>query len=30
VRELHRAFELGSDGIRREDPRGDDHRPRAA
>jgi aspartate kinase len=30
VRELHRAFELGEDGIRREDPRGDDHRPRAA
>ena len=30
VRELHRAFELGEDSIRREDPRGDDHRPRAA
>jgi aspartate kinase len=30
VRELHRAFELGADGIRHEDPRGDDHRPRAA
>jgi aspartate kinase len=28
VRELHRAFELGDDGIRHEDPRGDDHRPR--
>jgi aspartate kinase len=30
VRELHAAFELGADGIQREDPRGDDHRPRAA
>jgi aspartate kinase len=30
VRELHRAFELGADGIRPEDPRGDDHRPKAA
>src|SRR2546423_2031172 len=30
VRELHAAFELGQDGIRQEDPRGDDHRPRAA
>jgi aspartate kinase len=30
VRELHQAFELGADGIRHEDPRGDDHRPRAA
>jgi aspartate kinase len=29
VRELHRAFELGEDGIQPEDPRGD-HRPRAA
>src|ERR671932_323666 len=28
VRELHSAFELGEDGIQREDPRGDDHRPR--
>src|SRR4051812_8382445 len=28
VRELHQAFELGADGIRPEDPRGDDHRPR--
>jgi aspartate kinase len=26
VRELHRAFELGEDAVRREDPRGD-HRP---
>jgi aspartate kinase len=26
VRELHQAFELGADAIRREDPRGD-HRP---
>jgi aspartate kinase len=30
VRELHRAFELGEDGIRREDPRGQEHRPRVA
>ena len=29
VRELHRAFELGEDGIQREDPRGE-HRPRVA
>jgi aspartate kinase len=29
VRELHSAFELGEDGIQPEDPRGDDHRPRA-
>src|ERR687886_2585750 len=28
VRELYSAFELGEDGIQREDPRGDDHRPR--
>jgi hypothetical protein len=28
VRELHRAFELGEDGIRPEEPRGDEHRPR--
>jgi aspartate kinase len=26
VRELHAAFDLGADAIRREDPRGD-HRP---
>ena len=26
VQELHRAFELGEDAVRREDPRGD-HRP---
>ncbi|MEA2375104.1 MAG: aspartate kinase, partial [Thermoleophilaceae bacterium] len=26
VRELHRAFDLGEDAVRREDPRGD-HRP---
>ena len=30
VRELHRAFELGEHGIRREDPRGHEHRPRVA
>ncbi len=30
VRELHRAFELGDDGIRREEPRGHEHRPRVA
>src|SRR5438270_422487 len=29
VRELHRAFGLGENGVRREDPRGPDHRPRA-
>jgi aspartate kinase len=29
VQELHRAFELGPDGIREEDPRGE-HRPRVA
>jgi aspartate kinase len=29
VRELHKAFGLGEDGVRREDPRGPDHRPRA-
>jgi aspartate kinase len=29
VRELHRAFELGEDAIRQEDPRGAEHRPRA-
>src|SRR5919202_5392946 len=29
VRELHRAFELGADAIREEDPRGAEHRPRA-
>jgi aspartate kinase len=30
VRELHRAFELGPDGIQQEEPRGAGHRPRVA
>jgi aspartate kinase len=29
VRELHRAFGLGENGVRHEDPRGPDHRPKA-
>ncbi|MEA2352144.1 MAG: aspartate kinase [Thermoleophilaceae bacterium] len=29
VQRLHAAFELGKDGIQREEPRGDDHRPGA-
>jgi aspartate kinase len=28
VKALHEAFELGSDGVRREDPMGTEHRPR--
>ncbi|UJA21990.1 aspartate kinase [Thermoleophilia bacterium SCSIO 60948] len=28
VRALHQAFELGADDVRREDPAGDEHRPR--
>jgi aspartate kinase len=30
VRGLHEAFELGADAVRREEPTGDEHRPRVA
>jgi aspartate kinase len=28
VKALHEAFELGEDAVRREEPSGDEHRPR--
>ena len=30
VRALHEAFDLGADAVRREEPTGDDHRPKVA